>query len=59
MLDQGLTGLVMQLLEGRRFDADGGIHGLSGEVAGPFDQDAKHDLAHAGAITFRTAPSLA
>jgi hypothetical protein len=48
MPDQGLTSLVMQLLEGWSLDPDRGIVCLGGEVARAFNQDAKYDLAHAG-----------
>ena len=56
--DQSLTGFVMQLLERRGFDADRRLIGLGGEEAGPFNQDAKHDLTHAVDIGFTTPPSL-
>ena len=59
VLDQGFPGLVVQLFEGGRLDADRGVVGLGGEVAWPFDQDAKDDLAHAGEMTFMACPSLA
>jgi len=49
---------MMQLLERGGFDPDGWIVGLGGEMAGTFNQDAKHDLAHAGGLTWRTVPSL-
>jgi hypothetical protein len=56
VLDQGITGLVLQLLERRRGDADGQgyscgegcAYGLGFQVAGAFSQNAEHDLTHAG-----------
>jgi hypothetical protein len=56
VLDQGLAGLVLQLLERRRGDADGQGHscgegcayGLGFQVAGAFSLQAEHDLSHAG-----------
>ena len=67
VLDQGLAGLVLQLLKCGRGDADGQGHscgegcayGLGLQVAGAFSQNAEHDLSHAVGISFFPAPSLA
>jgi hypothetical protein len=59
VLDQGLTGFVLQFLKGRGGDADGQGLGLGFEVAGTFNQNAEHDFTHAGGISFVPAPSLA
>ena len=59
VLDQGLTGLVLQLLQRRGSDADGQRLGLGFQVAWAFSQNAEHDLSHAGGISFFPAPSLA
>jgi len=48
VLDQSLTGLVLQLLEGGSADVDRQAFGLSLQVAGAFSQNAEHDLTHAG-----------
>jgi hypothetical protein len=65
VLDQGITGLVLQLLERRRGDADGQGHscgegcayGLGFQVAGAFNQNAEHDLTHGGVSpSFRIHP---
>jgi hypothetical protein len=52
MFDQGLTGLVLQLLERRGGDADGQGVGLGFQVAGAFSHNAEHDLSHAGVSPF-------
>ena len=46
VLDQGLAGLVLQVLEGWSGDADGKAFGLGFQVAGAFSKDAEHDLSH-------------
>jgi len=46
--DQGLAGLVLQLLKRRGGDADGQGLGLGFQVAGAFSLQAEHDLSHAG-----------
>lgn len=54
VLDQGLTGLVLQLLQGGSADEDGQGFGLGIQVAGAFSQNAEHDLTHAGgSLSFR------
>ena len=45
LFDQGLTGLVLQLLQRRGSDADGQGFCLGFEVAGAFSQNAEHDLS--------------
>ncbi len=57
VLDQGLTGLVLQLLEGGSADVDRQGFGLGFQVAGAFSQNAEHDLTHAGlSLSFRLHP---
>jgi hypothetical protein len=59
VLDQGLTGLVLQLFKLRGSDADGQRLGLGFQVAWAFSQNAEHDLTHGRGISFFPAPSLA
>jgi hypothetical protein len=55
VLDQGLAGLVLQLLEGRSTDVDrqgyscgeGCAYGPGFQMAGAFNLQAEHDLSHA------------
>jgi hypothetical protein len=46
MLNQGLTGLVLQVLERRCGDEDGQGVGLGFQVAGAFSQSAQQNFAH-------------
>ena len=56
-LDQGLTGLMLQLLEGGSRDADGQGFGLGLQLARTFAYDAEHNLTHAGvSLSFRLHP---
>jgi hypothetical protein len=48
MLNQGLAGLVLQLLEGGRTDVDRQELGLGFQTAGVFSDNVKHNLTHAG-----------
>ena len=50
VLNQGFTGLVLQLLQGRGGDQDGQRFGLGFQVEAPraLSQNAEHNLTHAG-----------
>ncbi len=48
MIDQGFTGLVLELLKSGGTDVDWQGVGLGFQMPGAFSQYAKHDLAHAG-----------
>jgi hypothetical protein len=51
VLDQGLTGLVLQLIKGGSRDADGQGFGLGSQLARAFAYNAEHNLTHAGGIS--------
>jgi hypothetical protein len=57
--DQGLTGLVLQLLKGGSTDFDRQGFGLSFQVAGAFSHNAEYNLTHDGDLSLAPAPSLA
>ena len=46
VLDQGLPGLVLQLLEGGSADLDRQAFGLGFQLASAVSQNAEHNLAH-------------
>jgi hypothetical protein len=46
VFDQGFSGLVLQLFQGWSADLDRQPFGLGFQVAGPFSQNAEHDLLH-------------
>jgi hypothetical protein len=46
VLDQGLTGLVLELLKRGSTDVDRQAISLGFQVAGAFSLNAEHDLAH-------------
>jgi hypothetical protein len=57
VLDQGLAGLVLQLLKRRRGDVDGQGFGLGVQLGRAFAYDAEHNLTHAGvSLSFRFHP---
>ncbi len=57
VLDQGLAGLVVQLLQSWSRDAEGKTLGLSLQVAEALVEDAEHNLSHAGvSLSFRLHP---
>jgi hypothetical protein len=57
MPDQGLPGLVLQLLESGSADGERQGFGLGFQVAGAFRQNAEHNLTHAGlSLAFRLHP---
>ena len=58
VLNQGLTGLVLQLLKSRSGDVDGQGLGLGFQMAGAFSQNAEHDFSHVGYL-FLPSSSLA
>jgi hypothetical protein len=47
ILNEGFSGLVLQLLKSRSGDVDGQGVGLGFQVAGAFSQNTEHDLSHA------------
>ena len=57
MLNQGLPGLVLQLLQGGSGDLQGWDIGPGFQVAEAFNHKAEHDLSHGGTSPSRT-PSL-
>jgi hypothetical protein len=57
MFDQGLPGLVLQLLQGGSGDMESRDIGPGFQVAGAFSHKAEHDLSHDGTSPFAT-PSL-
>jgi hypothetical protein len=57
MFDQGLPGLVLQLLQGGSGDVEGRGIGPGFQVAGAFSHKAEHDLSHGGTSLSRK-PSL-
>ena len=57
MFDQGLPGLMLQLLQGGSGDVEGGGIGPGFQVAGAFSHKAEHDLSHGVTSPF-TTPSL-
>jgi len=59
MLNQGFSGLMLQLLKSRCGDVDGQGVGLGFQVAVAFSQNAEHNLTHVGGISFLPEPSLA
>jgi hypothetical protein len=59
VFNQGLTGLVLQFLQGWGSDADRQAVGAGLKEAWAFSLQAEHNLSHAGGISFLTAPSLA
>jgi hypothetical protein len=52
VLNQSLTGLVLQLLEGGRADVDGQGFGPGFQVAWTLSLQAEQDLSHAGYLLF-------
>jgi hypothetical protein len=57
MLNQGFSGLMLQLLKSRCGDVDGQGFGLCFQVAGAFSQNAEHNLSHARvSLSFRFHP---
>jgi hypothetical protein len=55
--DQGLTGFVLQLLQGWGADVDRQTFGTGLKVPGALSLQAKHNLSHAGvSLSFRLHP---
>jgi hypothetical protein len=52
VLNQGLTGFVLQLLQGRSADANRQALGLGLNEAGAFSLQAEHNFSHAGVSPF-------
>ena len=57
MVDQGLSGLVLQLLKSWCGKADGQGFGLGFQVAGTLSLQAEHDLMQGGDLPFLPAPT--
>lgn len=57
VVDQRLTGLMLQLLQGGSRDAEGQGFGLGVQLTRAFAYNAEHNLTHAGvSLSFRLHP---